>query len=108
MMIYKAERLAALVNRHVAQIARPDIFGARADQPIAEALAQFGRAVLPRLIEALRSPNWKTRSGAIDALRMMGDPEAIPALEQVVSNAEDRTLLIRATEAIDRIRKQAK
>ena len=53
---------------------------------------------LPPLLEALSSPNSETRDGALAAIKRMGNPAAIPALEAAMHDAgvQEREKIVRA------------
>ncbi|MFP4057057.1 MAG: HEAT repeat domain-containing protein [Candidatus Brocadiia bacterium] len=65
----------------------------------ARALAEKGPEVLPRLIEALDSPEWAVRRSATDALAAMGETaaRAVPAL---IETLEDENAWVRQGAAV--------
>jgi HEAT repeat protein len=60
--------------------------------------------VIPALIEMLADPAREVQKQAMQALAVLHDPRAIPALQEIVSNRADRELSMLAKQIIEAIR----
>ncbi|MCP9451417.1 MAG: HEAT repeat domain-containing protein [Nitrospira sp.] len=64
------------------------------------ALVAIGRPAVPHLIEALTHPDWMVRLRAIESLKMIRPPEAVPALITLAFHDPDSTIREDAVRAL--------
>ncbi|MEN3333577.1 MAG: hypothetical protein V7641_2942 [Blastocatellia bacterium] len=74
---------------------------ATARKEVVEALVRYGERVTDLLIEQLGAEDVETRKAAIVALGRIGDPRAVPALVEALTNDDD--LIIPAAGALGKI-----
>ncbi len=68
----------------------------------AEGLGDMGEIAVPSLIDGLTDQDWHVRMGAVIALRIIGDPDAVPHIEALLSD-ENRFVRREAVKSLGRI-----